>query len=400
LATCIWNYVRLLDRSVFRVHVLACDDGPFAREIRADGWSCDVLGLGPPPLLRRHLGDRVEKIPGARTRLLRWLVQGAARSARYFRRQHIALVHSNYYYGHAVSGLAHPLSGVRCVWHWHGQERRAAILRLAPILRMLTSRFVEVVATSGATRASLRLLAGDRVTVVYNGIALGDPVDRRAELRSLMGVPQSALVVGMVASLNPIKGHLDLITAASHVCRDHPHVHFVLIGGHNAEPLRAYRDRLLAQRDAVGLGGRLHFLGHRSDAAALVSGFDISVLTTLPPGEGFGLAIIEAMAQCVPVIATDVGAPAELIRNGDNGLLVPPGDPPTLARAIARLLSDPAERARLGRAGRADCASRFDLARSVRELERVYLHSLGRPRLAALQVPPRKRTCDEPSADP
>ncbi|MEW6197667.1 MAG: glycosyltransferase family 4 protein [Planctomycetota bacterium] len=380
LATVIRQLLAGVDRQRYTLRLLVCDVGPYATGLQGAGWTCDSLQIGPPPLLRQHTGYGVQRLWSAHLRSVTWAVRGALALARYVRRHRVDLIYTHYYHYHGLSGLAHLLCGVKCVWHWHGQESRAGLLKLAPLIRRLIRPFGWFIAISAATRESIQGLAGDRVTVVYNGLPQPQLCCRRRELRDMLGLPPDARIVGMVGTLHPIKGHLDALDAAAQICQRHADVHFVFIGGHTG-PLEAYRERVLQRRRELGLEHRAHFLGHRDDAAELISGFDIKILTTLPPGEGFGLVIIEAMARCVPVIATDVGAPREILTHDQTGILVPPSDPAALARAIEDLLADPQRRQRLGQAGYAAFCDRFDIRRTVREIEAVWDRLLKRPAL-------------------
>lgn len=371
LATVIRQLLAGVDRQRYTFRLVVCDIGPYARNLQQAGWVCDSLGIGPPPFLCQHTSHGVQRVWSAHLRSVAWTARGALALSRYVRRHRVDLVHTHYYHYHGLSGLAHALCGIKCIWHWHGQEYRAGLLRLAPVIRRLVRPFGWFIAISQATRESIQGLAGDRVTVVYNGLPRPRPEGRRRELRALLGVPPDARVVGMVATVHPIKGHLDALEAAAGICQRHPDVHFVFIGGHT-EPLQAYRDRVLQRRRELGLEHRAHFLGHRDDAAELISGFDIKILCTLPPGEGFGLVIIEALARHVPVISTDVGAPREILAHNQTGILVPPSNSNALAEAIDDLLADPERRQHLGQAGHAAFCERFDVHRTMREIEAVW----------------------------
>lgn len=378
LATVIQQLLAGVDRQRYTLRLVVCDVGSYAAALRDAGWVCDSIHIGPPPLMRQHTGYGVKRLWSAHWRSVAWAARGALALSRYVRRHRVDLIHTHYYHYHGLSALAHVLCGVKCVWHWHGQEYRASLLKLGPFIRRLIRSFGWFIAISQTTRASIQALTGERVTVVYNGLPPPQACGRRRELREMLRLPAEARVVGMVGTLHPIKGHLDALEAAARICRRHSDVHFVFIGGHT-QPLEAYRARVLQRRRELDLEHRVHFLGHRDDAAELTSGFDIKILTTLPPGEGFGLVIIEAMARRVPVIATDVGAPREILTHNHTGILVPPADPTALAQAIEDLLTDPERRHRLGQAGYAAFCERFDIRRTVREIEAVYDRLLKRP---------------------
>ncbi len=378
VATYVLELLARVDRRRFDVRLVSCGDGPFIDRVRAAGLAYELLGANwPPPLRENVAGGGMRRLWWSYPKVGVWTLRCAVRLARYLRRERIELVHTHYYHFHIVAGLARVAAPFRCVWHWHGMEVQRLVLAPAALWRALTHRFVWIIAISRATQQSIRPLAGERSTVVYNGISIGLPADRRAELRELLGVPPQSRIVGLVGSLNPIKGHRDFLDAAARVCARRPGVHFAFIGGHNAPTMQPYLQLLLEQRRRLGLEQRVHFVGYRADAVTLMSGFDVSVVCTLPPGEGFGLVIIEAMAQRVPVVSTNTGAAGELITDGVDGLLVPPRDPAAMAAAIERLLDDEGLRERIAAAGRRTCEERFDIRRTVREVEATYLRALA-----------------------
>ena len=153
------------------------------------------------------------------------------------------------------------------------------------------------------------------------------------------------------------------ITAAKLVAQSHPEVTFRVAGVIDESVRR------LAEES--GIGNRLDFVGRISDVPAFLSGLDVAVLTS--HSEGLSNAILEYMAAGRPVVATAVGATAELIENGIQGLLVPPGDPQAVASAIERLLDDPALASQMGAAGRQRVRQKYSLEDMVRRHEDFYI---------------------------
>jgi glycosyltransferase involved in cell wall biosynthesis len=135
------------------------------------------------------------------------------------------------------------------------------------------------------------------------------------------------------------------------------------------------------------VGDRVHLPGHRADARALLDAADVFVLPSRH--EGMPLALLEAMDAGLPVVATRVPGCTEVVVDGVTGLLVPPGNPPALAAAIARLLADPALRRRMGRAGRLRYLESFTSACMAARTAAVYERELAR---AASTVPARPTT--------
>ncbi|MCC7208627.1 MAG: glycosyltransferase, partial [Anaerolineae bacterium] len=143
-----------------------------------------------------------------------------------------------------------------------------------------------------------------------------------------------------------------------------PEAHYVIIGD---GPLRQDLD---ARIGSLGLRGRAHLAGWRSDAAALMPAFDVFLMPSV--WEGFGLVVLEAMAARLPVIASRVSALPEIVVHGQTGILTPPADAPALTTALTRLLSDPALRQAMGDAGRARLESDFSVAQMIDSTLAVY----------------------------
>jgi glycosyltransferase involved in cell wall biosynthesis len=227
-----------------------------------------------------------------------------------------------------------------------------------------------VFAVAESVRASLRyprplsLLPMPPAEVLYHGSDLERVGAVRSDtLRQELGIPAEAPVVGTVANFRAEKGHRHLLEAAGRVRRAVPDVRFVLIG---VGPLRGELER--GAHD-LGLDGTVVFAGHRSDAAAVADAFDVFALPSVY--EGLSIALLEAMARGTACVVTDAGGLPEVIRNGREGLVVPAGDPTSLARGILAVLGDGALRDRLGKAGRCRAAA-FDIRTTVRRTEEVY----------------------------
>lgn len=172
----------------------------------------------------------------------------------------------------------------------------------------------------------------------------------RAEFCAAFDVPQDRVIAGVVAQLIERKGHRLLFDALARLAPlTRP---FVICFGQGA--LRA---TLEAQVSRLGLAGDVRFAGFREDLPRWMGALDLLVHPAYM--EGLGVSLLQASAAGVPVIASRAGGMPEAVRDGDNGLLVPPGDADALQAAIERLVADPALRARLGDGGRALIAREF-----------------------------------------
>jgi glycosyltransferase involved in cell wall biosynthesis len=244
-------------------------------------------------------------------------------------------------------------------------------------LRFIAGRVDRYLAVSHAVATQLSHaldIPPRKLEVVHNGIPL--PVSQRpamSRLRNLLPCVAERPIVLTTARLEGQKGHRYLLEAAA----QHPEAMFVL-AGEGSE-----RARLEAQAKELRLADRIVFLGYRADVRHLLDDCDLFVLPSL--NEGLPLSILEAMAASKPVIATSVGGTAEVIVNGETGLLVPPADPTALAGAIRAVLSTPqlAERLAMGGAAR---VRQFSADKMVGDIMRVYDELTNRPELPVLDT--------------
>lgn len=225
-------------------------------------------------------------------------------------------------------------------------------------------------AVSDLVRATVPARLRSRVETLVHGIDLA-AVDRardRAGVRAELGIADDTVVFGTVANLRAQKDYPNLLAAAARLRDRGVPVRFLTVG---QGPLEA---EIHAEHARLGLDGVVDLLGERADAVRVMSGCDGFVLAS--NNEGLPVALMEAVALGLPVVATDVGGVAEIVDEG-NGVLVPPSAPDALADAIAALAADPAQRARLAAGGLAT-APRFDIGRTVTRIEQIYEQVAGR----------------------
>jgi glycosyltransferase involved in cell wall biosynthesis len=226
----------------------------------------------------------------------------------------------------------------------------------------LVPRTGALVAASEWERRQARALlgAGPRMHTIPNGVP---PARTDVEVHpALARLRESGRpVAGFLARLEPQKDPLTLVEAAASLRSDAQ----VVIAGDGAleEDVRAAIARL-------GLAERVHHIPFEGPVERYLTGFDLYVLPSR--WESLPIAVLEAMAAGLPVLATDVGGTSEAVDDGVTGRLVPSGDPAALARAIDALLAEPDTLRALGDAGRARWSERFSLARLVAEHDALY----------------------------
>lgn len=212
----------------------------------------------------------------------------------------------------------------------------------------------------------------EQYTYIYNGIDIerfSKTTKDRNTIRNELNIPVDAVVCVTVGRLVPVKGQADLIEAFQKVTQKHPNAHLIIVG---EGELHA---SLLEQTKACDLTNCIHFLGWRSDVADLLGASDIFVLPSL--NEGLGLVLIEAMAQKLPAIATDVGGVPEVVVDGQTGILVTAQSPNHLSDKINLLISDPELRHKMGQAGYQRALAQFSIQSTVSKTENIYDQLLG-----------------------
>ena len=230
------------------------------------------------------------------------------------------------------------------------------------------------VAHSTSVQADLRThygLVDEQMRLVPLGVGTGHfagAVVGAQEWRLGAGLPSEALVVVYLAQLRPTKNvplFLEVMADVIAADPDSP-IHGVVISGGSD------RDRLTALADDLGLAGRAHLITARTEIDLVDAYRAADVFLSTSDYEGFGLAIVEAMAAGVPVVSTAVGGVTDTVEDEVTGFLRPRGDRAGLAEAVTRLLRDPELRQRMGAAGRARAESRFTAAHMVQGYLDVY----------------------------
>jgi glycosyltransferase involved in cell wall biosynthesis len=273
------------------------------------------------------------------------------------------------------------------------------------LVRRLTPRMDHLIAVS---RAIVRKIedegrVGAPISLIYNGVDLGRYAEQEVccTLNNEYGIPAGAQIVGVVARLEPEKGHPTLLDAWPAVLDAVPDAHLLIVGeGTQRETLEAQAAALgllgptsrhnpaadpnsprpvmhpLASQTANEIGTApfaqpsVTFTGRRDDVPAVTAALDVAVLPSYR--EAQGLSILEAMALSRPVVASAVGGIPEMIDHGRTGLLVPPHDPLALASSLVRLLTDHPYADTLGRAGHDLVHERFCVELMVRAVETIY----------------------------
>lgn len=287
------------------------------------------------------------------------------------RARHVDVVHTHNFVPNYYAAAATRFAGGRHVLvnTCHNMGSRLAGRKLRWLYRISLRATARVALVGDMVRDHLvatGIVPAARATAVFNGIPTArfgpDPL-RRALARTALGVSPDTVLLGCVGRLVELKNHRFLLERMPALCRVHPGIALVLVGGGPLE------DELRAHADALGLGDRVRILGARTDTAELLSAMDVFVLPSLT--EGLSIALLEACAAGLPVVATAVGGNPEIVTDAVTGRLVEPGDAGALHDALLELATDAGMRHRLG-----DSARRWVEAHgSVEAMQQCY-HAL------------------------
>jgi glycosyltransferase involved in cell wall biosynthesis len=362
-----------LDGSV-EPHV-ACPEGPLSRAVEQLGISTSAI-TGTAGSLRLHplyTPKTVAELGAASIQ-----VRSAAR------RQRADLIHANSIRAGLVLGLGRLAPAARIV---HVRDCLPPGVLTSVTMRTIAATASTVIANSRYTAASVRAAApAAHIEVVHNSVDLArwDPsrIDRETVRARLGEAGGRAVLLGVVAQLSPWKGQDVAVEALAMLRERGLDAHLLLIGSAKfvARATRfdneAYVTALKERIRAAGLEDRVSWLGEREDVPELMAALDVLLLPSHE--EPFGRAVIEAMALGVPVLATAVGGPAEIIVDGREGYLLPPLEPRAWADAVERVMARTDGGRALGEAGRLRVAEAFTAEHHARAVLAVYERALAR----------------------
>ncbi len=329
-----------------------------AESLTRSGNPCVIAARPNEPLASRAIELGLRVLPCSP----RWEFDPVAASmlSRFIRHEGIQVVHAHTAHAASIALL--------CAGDAQTVITRRVDFRVGRdwVSKLKYRRASAVIAISGAVSDALVASGIDsrQIEIIPSGIDLTRCVPR-ADNRTLrlLGVPENAPLVVMVAALVKHKDPLTFVHAMKSVVSAIPNAHALMIGD---GPLRPEVERAIAQS---GLGENVHLAGYRTDADNLLTAADVVALSSRE--EGLGTVLIDALWMGKPIAATRAGGIPEIVEDGSCGLLSPPEDGPALGSTISRLLMDGALRTRFSIAGRAR-ASAFSVERTASRTALVY----------------------------
>jgi glycosyltransferase involved in cell wall biosynthesis len=275
------------------------------------------------------------------------------------KRRRAIIVHT--FHGHVLEGYFGPAGS----WLTRVAERALGLITDC------------VIAISESQRADLvrrfRVSSAEKTAVVPLGLELESLLGITADqpsLRPELGLASDDTVIGYVGRLVPIKDLPLLVQAFSRVAAGDDRVHLLIAGD---GPGRA---ELIDLCRALGISARCHLIGWRDDLARLYATCDLVALTSVT--EGTPVALIEAMAAGLPVVALRVGGVPDVVEDGVTGLLVSDRDPAVFAQALRTLIADRPARMQLARRARERARDRYASSRLIRDIDQLYRDQIDR----------------------
>lgn len=348
-----WTIVRNIDLSRFNVDVFCiAEGGELVKDVEA-------------------LGFRVHLIPAYdHRRVGRYRIGPVLKLAKELRAGRYDIVHTHLFQADVVGRAAALLAGVpHIVKSLHNMGTWKEWHHLF-VDRLLSSRTDRVICCSEHLRDSAIRQEGlppSQVTTIYHGVDIGRlrvKVDRAPFLQSL-GLDPARRVIGTIGRPIEEKGHSYLLDAIPSIVAQHPDVQFLIVGEGRL------RGELVSRVAKEPYAPHVHFVGARKDIPELLSVMDVFVFPSIR--EGLGIALMEAMAAGVPIVASNIAPLSEVASHEETALLVAPRDPRALSHAVNRMLSDSRLCERLKKQAFEHVSSSFAERKMIAELEQVYV---------------------------
>jgi len=219
----------------------------------------------------------------------------------------------------------------------------------------------------------------EKVETLYNGIDAEKewfPGAYGNSFRREINCGDDDILIGMNGRLNEGKGQMELVEAMPIITAFLPSAKFVFAGRSEGQQELAYQQKLKERIEELGLTDRVHFAGFRYDLPVIVDSCDLVVMCSR--FETFGMVLIESMAMEKPVIGTNAGGVPEIIEDGVNGRLYPPGNSRKLAECVIGILSDRKSALVMGKAGRGTVLQKFNLSKMAKDSEKIYLDLISK----------------------
>jgi glycosyltransferase involved in cell wall biosynthesis len=372
-----YDLVSRLDRTRFEPIVGFHRDNYLVEKFRALGVETIVFPGHNPWLPKNFLFKTLLSPIKKLVNLYRGVVGPARAYARFLRERKIDLVNLN----NSITRnhhwmIAARMTGTRCMTHEMG-----ICLKFSPLSRYLGKRLDSIICLSHAIHDNMKSLGVDypNTTVIHCGIDLDryKHLETPEQLRAKHNIPADSEVTGVVGNIRKWKGQEVMVRAAALLKKRFPRVRVMLVGD-CGEADKGYGRMLDRLCEELGVKDTVVFTGFQKNAIDYMRLMDVVGHTSIHP-EPFGIVTLEAMSLAKPLVSTTIGGPAEVVLNGETGLLVEAGKPELLAEALGSLLADRAKAMEFGRRGLERLHQHFGIRKNIDATEAVYRRILRLP---------------------
>ncbi|OQX55843.1 MAG: hypothetical protein B5M53_03830 [Candidatus Cloacimonas sp. 4484_209] len=360
--------LKKLDRTRFNSCLVTLEDGPLLEEAKKLGVKAVSL-IFPRVVLKRRRRDI-----GLVSLCLSLFVSlsGIFRLVKLLKTQSFDIVYTNSQKSHLIGLIAGIIAGVPVVWHFRDVLPDGIAKRVVILLGNMFAKRIIVISCIVAKQFIVAGRIRSKVRVVYNAIDLHDFIEQaknsKTSLKKEFHLPDNSQIVATVGQIARWKGQEYIVYVAEALIKRFDNLYFFIIG----EPLfaeDAYYRKIKDLVIAKGLEKRVLFTGFRWDIPGIMKDIDILLHTPVEP-EPFGRVIIEAMAVGTPVVAFDMGALKEILRDS-AGILISPFDTKGLEETITSLLLDKQSYRMISKNAEIAVRNRFDSFRLITELEEL-----------------------------
>jgi glycosyltransferase involved in cell wall biosynthesis len=357
------SLVENMDRTRFDPIVLSFTEGPMVDRLRSMGIKTRVIHTEKP------------------FDLSKW-----GEVKQFLQEEGVELVHAHGTRACSNTIRAARSLGIPVIYTVHGWSFHPDQSVLTRTLRIMGERYLTSrAAVNISVSASNRQTGTDRIKN-FRSLVINNGIDRRKfnperavrDIRAELSIPEDALLFLFLARFTSHKQPLALIDAFREALPQLPGAHLLLVGDGDQKA------GAVETVNAAGLSGKIHFQPFRQDVPDVLAAADVFVLPSL--WEGLPIGLLEAMAMGKAVIATDVDGTREVVKDGQNGLLIEPGNITVLADALQSLGRDEGRRKEFGRRALETVRTRFDATGMTREIERVYLRVLNKGRSSDSEI--------------
>jgi len=258
------------------------------------------------------------------------------------------------------------------IWHEHNIQPtfiRKTILNLMAL--WLPNRIIAV--SKAVANSYWAINRNNKIQVVHNGLDLSEFQNKiSSDIRGEFRIPKEYSIITIASVLRPWKGHEYFIKAASFVKKEFLKTKFIILGDEVVNNEKGYKEQLINLSNSLNLEKDIIFTGFRKDVSNILLQSDIIVLSSILP-DPFPTVILEAMAVAKPVVATNIGGVPEMVIDNVTGLLVPPKDSESMAKAVLKLLIDKKYSNQLGMTGSTRLNKIFTLDKFIKKIEKILL---------------------------